>query len=118
MGLDNYFVKQCSPGETAPEVKIEPSSRLCGGIFSGGDSSFRGKVYAPFVLEVSGIDLYDDFIPAHVVNQMASDIESWLAEHEGDYEHGEWPIERAEIADLARVMRAHAGAEFGLASWW
>lgn len=48
MGLDNYASR--TPGDVSLTEEDERAfaasgAQLCGGILSGGDSSFRGKVY-------------------------------------------------------------------------
>ncbi len=45
--------------------------QLCGGMNSGTGGSFRGKVYADVVEHVSGVSLYEEWIPPDVVRAMA-----------------------------------------------
>ena len=43
---------------------------LCGGIFSGDGGSFRGKVYASLILEITGESLYAEWLPPETVRAM------------------------------------------------
>ena len=78
MGLDNYakYGKDHHKYIDDPQVsnlvpnELFPSNKLCGGLFSGGGNSFRGKVYDNWVEYCTGVSLYEDEIPADVVEQM------------------------------------------------
>ena len=73
MGLDVYAA--CSPeiGLTEADVRAfdEAEIELCGGIYSGDEGSFRGKVYDTLILDITGVGLYRDWIPPETVRQMA-----------------------------------------------
>ena len=60
MGLDCYIVHGNNRDEsfTSKDDERIKDVRLCGGMFSGGgdDGSFRGKVYAPLIEELSNGD--------------------------------------------------------------
>ena len=121
MGLDNFFTKECAPGEQAPVVSIDPPANLCGGIFSGGDSSFRGKVYNDFVVRVTDVSLYEDRTGPDTVIKMADSIAKWISANPGKHfqnQEYDWPIEHSEIIDLERVFRIHGEAGFSLVSWY
>ena len=51
-----------------------PENKLCGGLFSGGGNSFRGKVYEGWVEVCTGVSLYEEEIPADTVAQMYDDL--------------------------------------------
>ena len=78
MGLDNYakYGKDHHKYIDDPQVsnlvpnELFPDNCLCGGLFSGGGNSFRGKVYDNWVEYCTGVSLYEDEIPADVVEQM------------------------------------------------
>jgi hypothetical protein len=114
MGLDNFFVKMCGPGETAEPLRFDPPLALCGGMLSGGDGSFRGKVYADFVGRVSGLDLYaDQNLPGALV-EAADAIAAWLK----DIPMDESDRDRREVSDLERAFRAYGNAGYWLISWY
>jgi hypothetical protein len=78
MGLDTYAVygkghhKYNDDPQASNLVPDElfPKNNLCGGLFSGGGNSFRGKVYNDWVEYCTGVSLYEEEIPADVVEQM------------------------------------------------
>lgn len=65
MGLDTYAMKLVPMDGT-----LFPKNNLCGGMFSGGGSSFRGKVYNEWVEFVTGVSLYQETISSEVVHEM------------------------------------------------
>lgn len=78
MGLDTYaaYGKDHHKFNHDPEAsnlvpdELFPKNKLCGGMFSGGGNSFRGKVYNDWVEYCTGVSLYEEEIPADVVEQM------------------------------------------------
>lgn len=74
MGLDVYALR--SPEEPLTEEDVlafdQAGIELCGGIFSGDGGSFRGKVYATLILDITGEGLYQQWIPPETVRQMAA----------------------------------------------
>ena len=139
MGLDNYWVngtdeegRHTTIGDDGPT--FDPPLKLCGGILSGnGDGSFRGKVYAQFIEDISGVSLYGDSDTCIVskddckaVRDALMDID--LTKYPESYpENDESPDPRykgwqtptqAEIKDLARMFNGFVGAGFYLVAWY
>ena len=115
MGLDNFWKK--SKDEAGV---IEGEFNICGGMFSGpGNSSFRGKVYARFVEDVTQVSLYGDpdtyEVPNETVKKMADDLEAteWRDSYIENYD-----IEEQEFKDLVRMFRLHADAGHYLYAWY
>ena len=116
MGLDNIWMK--SKDERGV---VEGEFKICGGIFSGnGNDSFRGKVYAQLVEDITGISLYgytpDDYeITNEVVRDMADGLEAteWRDSYIENYD-----IEEQEFKDLVRMFRLHADAGHYLVAWY
>ena len=115
MGLDNYWKK--SKDEAGV---IEGEFNICGGMFSGsGNESFRGKVYAQFVEDVTEVSLYGDpdtcEVPNETVKKMADDLEAteWRDSYIENYD-----IEEQEFKDLVRMFRLHADAGHYLYAWY
>jgi hypothetical protein len=115
MGLDNIWMKNKDEHGV-----IEGEFKVCGGVFSGhGNDSFRGKVYARFVEEVTGVSLYGDpetfETPNETVKQMADDLEAteWRDSYIQNYD-----IEEQEFKDLVRMFRLHADAGHYLLAWF
>lgn len=123
MGLDTYAYHKNAEGEFVgmPDslfAHIPPV--LCGGIFSGnsGDgcgSSFRGKVYAGFLHNTIGLDLYQEEIPTATVQAAADALDKWILEN-GELEFSD--ISSAEIQALAQWFRVVATGEGVVVGWW
>lgn len=115
MGLDTYAY---SSGKAMPAylfAHIPPV--LVGGMLSGnGDTaSFRGKVYAPFLYNAIGLDLYQDEIPHETVARAADLMEKWLIENPSlDFED----ISREEVTALAQWLRVVANNGGTIVGWW
>jgi hypothetical protein len=115
MGLDNYWKKSKEEAGT-----IEGDFKICYGIFSGsGNESFRGKVYARIVEDITGVSLYGDpetcEISHETVKQMADDLEKteFIPEYITHYD-----IEQDEFKDLVKMFRLHADAGHYLVAWY
>ena len=72
MGLDTYASR--SPDEivlTEEDLQAFADAQitLCGGLFSVVDDSFRGKVYVNLILELTGENLTQYFIPLEKVHE-------------------------------------------------
>jgi hypothetical protein len=83
---------------------------LCGSMYSGGDGSFRGKVYVELVQEITGTSLYDNWIPPGTVREMAA------AFGPGDHPSAEHSDE--EVRQLAAFFRVCGDRGLGLVGWW
>jgi hypothetical protein len=115
MGLDNYWKK--SKDEAGV---VEGEFKICGGMLSGhGNESFRGKVYAQFVEDVTEVSLYGDpdtcEISNETVKKMAEDLEGteWRDSYVENYD-----IEEEEFKDLVRMFKLHADAGHYLVAWY
>ena len=73
MGLDVYAVRSPEVGLSEEDERAfdEAGIELCGGIFSGDSGSFRGKVYDTLILDLTGVSLYQIWIPPETVQEMA-----------------------------------------------
>jgi len=98
MGLDN-FASRTPDGPTLTDEDeaafASAGIEVCGGIFSDGVTSIRGKIYSDLILEVTGESLYQEWLPPEVVRAMALA----LATHT--------PVELADTNDVVRVGRSH-----------
>jgi hypothetical protein len=77
MGLDTYAARPLGNFElTEEDIQAfqEADISLCGGLFSGNDGSFRGKVYVMLVLEITGENLAQDWIPPETVRDMYASL--------------------------------------------
>ena len=73
MGLDVYAVHAPGLGLTAEDARAfdDAGIELCSGIYSNIAGSFRGKVYDTLIQDLTGIGLYQVWIPPETVRQMA-----------------------------------------------
>jgi hypothetical protein len=82
VGLDTYaaYGKDHHRYDPNPEASnllpnfLFSENKLCGGMFSGGGNSFRGKVYADWVDFCTGVSLYEEEISSDVVAEMYEDM--------------------------------------------
>jgi hypothetical protein len=123
MGLDNYASR--TPGD--PELSEEDERafeeaglKLCGGIFSGDESSFRGKVYERLILGVTDVSLRQEWIPPEVVREMAATLATCDPETvAGEYdESSRVSITPGVVRDLRRFFVICAERDLGLIGWW
>ena len=116
MGLDNFWKKSKEEAGI-----VEGDFKICGGMFSGsGNDSFRGKVYARLVEDITGISLYGytnetDEIPNEIIREMADTLEK--TEFRPEY-IVQYDIEHDEFKDLVRMFRLHADAGHYLVAWY
>jgi len=117
MGLDTYAYHTNSEGkrETMPDELFSEVGSLCGGLFSGGGASFRGKVYAGFLHNSIGLDLYQDEIRTETVARAADALDALLLETPG-LEYSD--ISNGEIRALAKWFRVVASGGGTVVGWW
>ncbi len=121
MGLDTYAAgapDQTTLPDEDERAFEEAGLELCGGMHSGDGGSFRGKVYAGAVEYVTGVSLYELWIPPERVREMAAafercDPDQVEAELAGEY--GE--TTRFEIRELGRFLHVCADHGLGLVGW-
>lgn len=115
MGLDTYAARD---GKLLSEdlfVVVPPV--LVGGMLSGNGNgpSFRGKVYAPFLHNAIGMDLYQEEIPTDKVKRAADLLDKWLLENPNlDFSD----ITREEIQALAKWFHVTADNGGVVVGWW
>jgi hypothetical protein len=121
MGLDTFASRSSDDIELSEEdlrAFEEAEISLCGGIFSGdgGDGSFRGKVYALDILEITGESLYQEWIPPETVCEM----HHALANYESSMikEGQEIDVTDIEISNLCKYFRVCCERGLGLINWW
>lgn len=117
MGLDTYASRL--PGDrvlTAEDEQAfeDASIELCGGMFSGEGGSFRGKIYAPVVLDITGVSLLQEWIPPAVVSEMANALQ--CCDPQEIAKSGN--IVPEDLVALVRFFRLCAERGLGLVGWW
>ena len=111
LGLDTYAVISHMVDKNliharAPNDKFN-NIDLCGGLFSGTGASFRGKIYADLVEEITNVSLYSEYIEPSVVSNMHDDLKTHI--HKDD---------DPEIIELVKFFRVCKDNGYGLIGWW
>jgi hypothetical protein len=122
-GLDNFASRSLEDVElTGDDERAfeEADLRLCGGICSGAESSFRGKMYWELILEATGFNIAESLTPAQV-EQLSALLEIFEPDElavlsvERDVTGG--PHDADACADLQHFFRICAGRGLGLIAW-
>jgi len=111
MGLDNYWMKNKEELGT-----IEGEFKVWGGALSdNGNDSFRGKIYAGMVKEITGKNLYDEEISNDVCKDIASKLEAFdfYQITENNYD-----ISEEEYNSFVQMFKLHSEAGHYLVSSW
>jgi hypothetical protein len=122
MGLDNYPARD-PQGTLLPEDEEafrKAGIQLCGGLFSDGEVSFRGGVYNKLVERVTGVSLYQEWIPPETVREMAAKLCVRNPEELAQMLVGEDYTEEdvREVESLQRHFLICAQRGLGLIGWW
>lgn len=115
MGLDSYF--KIKKYETPDWSDLD--LHLCGGMFSnqGGDGSFRGKVYADIIKEITGVGLYQPEIDHETIKEMAQKLSE--TEYNSTWKTEGWGTSEKEYNDLVTLFKRAAKTEDTvLLGWW
>ena len=123
MGLDIYAAygkdhdKYVKGNSLLPD-NLFPENNLSGGMFSGGGSSFRGKIYDDYVTWATGETLYNEEIDSDTVKHMAdmlakADYFSFIRET-GNH----WGISEKETKQLTEWFRVVADENGTVVGWW
>lgn len=129
MGLDNYAVygkdhhkydHTEGANNNIPD-RLFPDNKLCGGMFSGGGNSFRGKVYDDVVQFFTGFTLYEDTLDEIDVKDIFEDLSKVTEERfnkEFNESHNEWGITYTEVQDLTKWFGVVASENGSVISWY
>ena len=114
MGLDTYAVREGKMMDDALFSVVPPV--LVGGMLSGNGNgpSFRGKVYASFLHNSIGLDLYQESIPNDKVARAATLLEDWIVQNPVALSD----ISREEVCALAKWFRITADNGGEVVGWW
>ena len=93
---------------------------LCGSMFSDGQSSIRGKVYAGFISEICDVDLYQEKLKPDELQRIIAKLQMYLMDvadnPRSDPEYDDFSYE--EIAALLlwfTIIKENNGTVIG---WW
>jgi hypothetical protein len=120
MGLDTFAARSPEGDlhEGDEQAFDEVDLQLCGGMHSGGAGSFRGKVYVDVVERVSGVSLYEEWIPPETVRGMAQAFDGCDPQAvECEMASGVHPTTATEVRELRTFFRICANRGLGLVGW-
>ena len=122
MGLDSIISR--SPDTTVLSAEderalTESGIELCGSFSSNGITSFRGKVYDMFVLKVTGVSLYEDWLPPETISEMADALAKVDPETIGEQlDLSEYfTPSPGEVRNLQKLFRLCAQRGLGIIAW-
>lgn len=121
MGLDSFAAKSEDIIKLSDEdinVFEKENINLCEGDFSEGEASFRGKVYAMVVLEITGISLFEYWIPPETVYEMWQAFENCDPDEFANDNPGIRHSDPDSINELRKFFKACAERKLGLVGWW
>jgi hypothetical protein len=123
MGLDIFAVHAPGLGLTEEDGRAFDNAgiELCGGIYSNIAGSFRGKVYDTLILDLTGVSLYQVWIPPETVRQMAQtlrriDPQEFEKDLAGNYSWEEYSADT--IVHLRRFFDLCTELGLGLSGEW
>lgn len=121
MGLDNFASRTEEIGELSEEDILafkNENMNLCEGLFTEGEASFRGKVYANVVLEITGISLFEYWIPPKTVYEMWQAFENCDPEEFSKSNSGIRNSDSYSINELRKYFKVCAERKLGLVGVW
>ena len=122
MGLDTYASRSADDIELTAEDReafARAGIELCGGMMSGDEGSFRGKVYLDVVERVADVSLMAEWIPPEEVRDIWAAFELCdparvAVGSQGDH----YPASEAEIESLRTFLGVCAARRLGLIGSW
>ena len=122
MGLDSIISRSPRTTKLSAEDEralTESGIQLCGSFSSNGITSFRGKVYSLFVLKVTGVSLYEEWLPPETISEMADALAKVDPETIGEQlDLGEYSTPSpGEVRSLQELFRLCAERGLGIIAW-
>ena len=115
MGLDTFAARTPQDEELGEkDSRAFAGIELCGGMHSGSDGSFRGKVYDSLIEGVTGVSLYQEWIAPEAVREMAAALEACDTERVA-IEFDSSPVD---CEHLRRFFQICGERGLGLIGWW
>lgn len=116
MGLDNHAAR--SPNGDLAEEDLRAFEEADIHLGQGPDG-FRGKLYQELIFNVTGVSLYEDWIPPEVVRQMWEALERCdpeeVTKNTSFYEASNTP---SAVIELRKFFRVCVERNLGLVSSW
>ena len=119
MGLDTFASRSPEDiilSEEDIQAFNDTAISLCGGLFSGDGGSFRGKVYASLVLEITSESLYAEWLLPETVSKMYAALAACDPQEAVD-ELGYPDHPPADVIELRKFFKVCSERGLGLLSW-
>lgn len=113
MGLDNFWVKKDQSLVQLSDMQNVPYA--CASMLTNGVTSFRGKIYAKMVMDLTKVDLYQDRIDNETITEMSNILNhtDWSQDIQDKYN-----LSEQDYYNFVEMVNAHAIAGHELTSWW
>jgi len=126
MGLDNFASQVPDDlvlSEEDEKAFEEAGIELCGGIISGGGSSFRGKVYDTLIEKVTNISLYSKWLCPETVKLISQRLSKYTPEELFTIRKNMHLLRGStgtakEMANLQKFFQVCAERGLGIIGWW
>ena len=121
MGLDCFASRSLDDIELTDEDErafVEADLHLCGGFYSGGGSSFRGKVYSDLIAKLTDVYIWENLTPAQV-RELSTRLDTYTPEQMVEASKDTtYPLESTEeCRSLQMFFRICAERGLGLLAW-
>ena len=116
MGLDTYASRSADDIILSEEDLLAFAAAdisLCGGVLSGNDGSFRGKIYNPMMMDITSHSLHQDWISPETVLEMYQALLDFDPEEAYFYDRT-----AAEVLELRKFFQVCCERRLGLIGSW
>jgi hypothetical protein len=120
MGLDTYASASPEEIELSPadrQAFIDEDIHLGGVVFRGSEGSFRGKIYARLIMDITEVDLYQEWIPPALVKEMYLTLQA-CDPVKALEQAGEGDLNPNEIIELRKFFKVCSVRGLGLVNSW
>jgi len=113
MGLDNYAL----PSQDGDLSREDIQAFVQSGVRLGGlEGSFRGKLYYEFIEEITGVNLYQDWIPPVTIKKMYQALVKYDPKKAVAKDYCSDPITESQILELQTFFKICSERNLGLRS--
>ena len=116
MGLDTYASRSEDDIVLSDEDLLafaEADISLCGGILSGNDGSFRGKIYDSMIMDITSHGLHQDWISPETVQEIYQALLDFDPEEAYYYDRT-----ASEVLELRKFLKVCCERGLGLIGSW
>lgn len=116
MGLDTYASRSADEiilNDEDLQAFSKAEITLCGGILSGNDGSFRGKIYQMMIMDITNQSLHQDWISPETVEEMYKALLDFNPDDADYYERTP-----GEVFELRKFFKVCCDQGLGLIGSW